>query len=474
MLTLAPGRCDFVEQENGQVKMLSFFFRDKPLVAVFVIAVTARLIFFFFSEPWSETAVNERLLVKDASVYHAVALEIVAGEGLSDIAVRRTPGYPAFLALFYSVFSVEPWIPILFQCFLGGIMVLVVAGLGSILCNRNTGLMAGLLFAIEPHAIYLSNTLLTDVVFTLSFLGACLLLLYGVHRRRWYFFLFAGFLLGYAILVRPVGQFLLVPFLLVVAIALWRADRKLMFTGSVLLCVATALVVGPWLVRNKMTYDHYGLSDKGGQHLLFWVAAYVVAAETDTDVSEVRERYLQELQEEGVDQITNPFERNQLHGRIAKRELSQNLSGFVKAEIVGVRNTFLNLGTGKIAEFLGGERTVLTTDWLDASNSMTDYIVAFINQKTKLELMLGVYLAVMMGVTYLLACGGFFMMIRHQLWFPLIVICVFIGYFLPFIGPIGVGRYKFPFMAFYLVPAGYFLQHLIGRRIPVRQEAGSF
>lgn len=444
--------------------MIKPLLRDKPIITLFAIAIVARLVFFFFSEPWTESAVNERILVKDASVYHAVALEIVAGEGLSEIALRRTPGYPAYLAVFYSLFDVKPWVPILFQCFLGAAMVFVVFALGSMLCNRQAGLLAAFLFAIEPHAIYLSNTLLTDVVFTFSFLTACLFLLTGVTRRNGYFLVLAGLFLGYTILVRPVGQFLLVPFLLVVAVSLWRVDRKLLVKGSLLLVVATALVAGPWLVRNKLQYDHYGLSDKGGQHLLFWVAAYVVAAETGENVSDIRNHYREELEAAGIEQIKNPFERNQLQASIAKRELVEHFSGFVKAEFIGIRNTFLNLGTGKIAEFLGGQRTVLTTDWLDASNSLGDYLKAFINQKTRLELVLGLYLAIMMGLTYLLALGGMVLMARHRLWFSLLVIGIFIGYFLPFIGPIGVGRYKFPFMAFYLIPAGYCLQAILMSR----------
>lgn len=441
--------------------------------AVFGLAIAARLLFFWFSEPWTAEAQSSHLLVKDAGVYHEVALEFLSGEGLSEKAIRRTPGYPLFLAATYSVVGAQPWVALLLQAFLSGCIALVIIELGATLVSRAAGLAAGALFAIEPHAIFYSNTLLTDVPFTLCFLTSALLVLRGNSASSIGWYLGAGLLLGYAILIRPVGQFLLLPFALIILVSLWREPVKAL-RGIAVVSLALLVVVGPWLARNYTVYGHVALSDKGGQHLLTSVAAYVVAAREGAQGRKlIVEGFNEELARRGFNDLTNPFERSAMQGQLAREVILADVPGFVVVEVIGIRNTFLNLGTSAISKFLGGERTELSKNWLNTSNSIGDHVAAFLREKTPLEMAIGAYIATVLAAVYALAAYGLIKMVRAECWYTLFVIALLIGYFLPFIGPIGIGRYKFPFMAFYLLPAGLAVSDWYRQRYSQQQLADS-
>lgn len=205
----------------------------------------------------------ERALEPDSLTYLELARNLTdhgvfgtgPGGGVPELA--RSPGYPAFIALF------QPWrsearLQILLVTQLGLLLVTagwlaraVMSGGGS----RVGGLAAALLLLLNPIAPALALSVLSESLFLFLCTGAVMVHL-GLHGRRPRpAAAISGLLAGVAILVRPIG-------LVLVPVVLWagcgprkRACRPLLWWLAF-----TALLPVLWVLRNGLEHEYWGLS----------------------------------------------------------------------------------------------------------------------------------------------------------------------------------------------------------------------
>lgn len=231
-----------------------------PWLAVFVVALAARWAYAASLPPgapiWSV----------DAQGYHALALNLLNGHGFSLNTAApflpdaiRTPLYPLLVAAVYAVGGPEPAHVAWLQGLLDAVTALVIGSVVGRLAGRGWwAWAAGGLYALSPTAWRFSNELLTETV--LAALLAWLLWAFvrwtEARQPRW--LALAASLAAAALLVKP--NVVLLPALLAAAVGLFAAHTGGWWArlGPALAVLALAAVlVSPWLVRNRITFGRW-------------------------------------------------------------------------------------------------------------------------------------------------------------------------------------------------------------------------
>ena len=142
----------------------------RDILLIVLLGLSLRLLAFLLVKPWLPEIMNTRILVYDALGYHQLGLEIA--NSLSFNSTFRTPGYPMFIAMIYTLFGVKPWAVVLAQTFIDTLTIGVIYFSGSRLFSRNSGLIASLFYPDRPSSfIPCSNVELGDLVHILTVCG---------------------------------------------------------------------------------------------------------------------------------------------------------------------------------------------------------------------------------------------------------------------------------------------------------------
>ena len=107
-------------------------------------------------------------------------------------------GYAYFLALFYRVFGDRPWIPLLAQALLNGLVPIMLYRLVSLEFDRRTALVAAVLTGFLSFNTLYASTQSSDAVCTVVFIAALLLFAEGRARGGVWWFAASGALFGLA------------------------------------------------------------------------------------------------------------------------------------------------------------------------------------------------------------------------------------------------------------------------------------
>lgn len=233
-------------------------------LALFVFALYLRIDY----QQGSEEVIDIRA---DAAKYFTAAfnLSVHGAHSLDRPDMQRAPqtrtdlapGFPLFLALFFSdppdSRVIKPRVQFA-HAILGALTCLSTLLLAYSFLPLAWAVVAGILVAINPHSIALTELMLTETLFTFLLMSGLALAVRGWMKKQ-VFLLFLGFLLlGFAAKVRVIG--LVAPIALVVAgiLVLWRqknfARGAAMRLGAAVLA-ACALVYGAqlWFSASAMS-----------------------------------------------------------------------------------------------------------------------------------------------------------------------------------------------------------------------------
>ncbi len=177
----------------------------------------------------------------------------------------RMPAYPLFLAVFAGFGDAGILLARLAQAGLGAASAAVAYWLARGVAGRAGGLLAGLLVAFDPYAIFFTNLLLTEVPFTLVVLGlpACAWRLVVVARPAWGAFTGVAVLGPTAIMLRPsaAGWIILLWALLLIT----RRFSRQAGVQTALFAAILAFLMAPWGLRNQAAIGAWAwLSTNGG------------------------------------------------------------------------------------------------------------------------------------------------------------------------------------------------------------------
>jgi 4-amino-4-deoxy-L-arabinose transferase-like glycosyltransferase len=230
----------------------------------------------------------ERSLTPDSAEYLSLARNLreqgrfTQHADASTPELYRTPGYPAFVALFKAWRGPNEirWL-LLGQALLATTAAFLLAW--SLRRSIGSGVGGGrivvLLFAFNPMMVLLALQVLTETLFVFMTVLAVALLAHGLARRHGWLLFMCGVTQGAAVLVRPVGLVLLpVTFAgLGAAVLVHAAPRmpagpetstraRMQGVGRALVAAwlcGVILLPGAWLLRNGIGHGYWGISKTG-------------------------------------------------------------------------------------------------------------------------------------------------------------------------------------------------------------------
>lgn len=265
---------------------------------------------------------------------------------------ERVPGYFWFLAGLGALGFDQPGEIAAIQAVFDTVTVLAVARLGLFISPRHA-MIAGGLAAISPTLVIHSTLVLQDTVFLSVFAWGLVFFCFAVQRESWRWALATGIMLGIALIVRAVVQYL--PFLMATAlmlVILVQGKRKpLAPLLAVMLLIGTAAPAAPLLYRNLTHLDTIYPTTQTGLHALFWLVPLVRMQESglgfDEESARNQVKVAEELQAAAIDpESLSPTELDGVYREMAVRELrTMDLRLLARAWTQGAVITLLSPAT---------------------------------------------------------------------------------------------------------------------------------
>lgn len=445
------------------------FWMDNRRAILFLVGVGIILqlvSFWFVSQRSAAEGLEFPNLTGDAGHYLNLAKNLLArGEfdtyvaGLSPESVR-TPGYPAILVILMSIG--RDWnAAILLQSFLSILGPILAYFIGKRLFGPSAGFLAGILFLFDPIRLFYSNVSLSDTAFTVALLFSISLFLRALYAERhnfWWFF-FAGAALGFAALIRPIGQFLLILFLL--PLIFLRVSWKKLGLAMLALLLGSSLFIAPWAVRNKAIFNTWQLSTVSSLNAGYFAILYT-QQKTGASIDELRERLRMGAGSDDPYFILT-FKGAPYNMRFAKKVFFEDPWGYAKFHVVKTVPFFLNDGLRDISRTLRFESKPLPniTSLLMKGNIGELWSQIKTGGRDTLFLILG---SSAMGVIAILSLIALFAGFRSpSVRWKVIFLFSIILYFAILTGPVANARYRMPAMPLLLILASHAITWITGR-----------
>jgi hypothetical protein len=234
----------------------------------------------------------------DAQGWDLCGESIAVGQGMLAYWPAIRPGYAIFLALFYTWLGANHVVGVLLNLGLVALTAALIVRIGETLGQRCAGVLAALAFAAQQTTLDNSLTLGTETLGLFLSVWSLAALCRGLHTGRRGAFLLAGVLFGLSNLTRPLTLPALPVLLLCIA---WPAGRPRDFRRPLMrtavFAAGLALVLGPWLVRQRLVCGVATLSANSAEAIYaatspryrYWTGA--VSTEPGPEVQTIRQRY---------------------------------------------------------------------------------------------------------------------------------------------------------------------------------------
>lgn len=223
----------------------------KRIFLIVILLSAAMVRGLYLASIWNTPIVEVPII--DSEYYHNLA----AGSGGEEGAYFMSPLLPTILSFLYSIFGAYPQVGLIFQAICGLLVVYLVYCLGTKLFNRWSGLAAAILAAFYRPFIYYEGILLTATLILV--LNSLALLLLLSEKRRTFYDLSAGIILGISALARP--NILL--FALMLLLFFVSSPSRYGFRRAGLLFLGLVIVLAPTAYRNYRHSGHWVLVSAG-------------------------------------------------------------------------------------------------------------------------------------------------------------------------------------------------------------------
>ena len=213
----------------------------------------------------------------DSLTYDTIAWNLARGMGFQLIGSHglyptafAPPGLPFALSLLYRAIGHWFFGAVLLMCAFGALVPPLVRHLGRDMFGPAAGRISGWLAACHPLLVFFSGYVMTESLFSVELLLGLIVSVAWIKEPLAGRALGAGLLWGVAALTRPTA--LALPLLVAawawgpLGLGLAPAERR---RQAALLLLGTALVVGPWTLRNAVRLHAFvPITSHGGRTLL--------------------------------------------------------------------------------------------------------------------------------------------------------------------------------------------------------------
>jgi len=422
------------------------FFSAKGLLLIILLAFVIRMGFFVSLQPWNKEVVDTTIIVSDASGYHQLALSLLSNKTFDAFDAFRTPGYPFFVALLYSISDESVWFVLLIQILLNIISVWLVYKTASIIFSHKIALFSAFLFAIDIHQALYAVTLLTDILFVFLFLASVYYLCKNIKENNFSSICLSALFLGIATLVRPISflfPFVAVFFILVLSNL--KLNMKLVY--SFVFSIIFIVTISPWLLHNYSKYGEAKLSSISGSNLLFYNVGYTEVYKSGKPIEQVNSSLKDIAIKQGIDTIdVNSFKNSKIYSNIATQYIKDNFILYCKVHFMGIVNMYAGLGTQHITSIFHLKSKPLNVGQFGGPDIFTR-LIDFFRSKTLGEIFIAFGVGFYMLINYFFTFYAIFLLIRKNEKFLFLFILIIL-YFSALTGVVGLVRYRIPFMPF--------------------------
>ncbi len=395
----------------------------------------------------------QRAFVPDTQSYLRPALELLSTGTYPTDSAWRTPLYPLFVALVYWMAGTNPVFIIGIQVVVSTIGVVLTYFLGMRLLPKPAALLAALLMAISVESITSAIYLMTETLFTFLFLGSMFSMVKVREQANWRWLVIAAILFGLSVLCRPIALYFPVLAVLILILDPHSRWSKRIQNGLVFLAVF-AVVLFPWVLRNKVLYDLPTVTTISDYNLLFYNAAAVEA-----NLRGMSEADIRPILQKRVDQTLIAWGEQNTARSVAR---AQDVLAWQIIQAHPLRYLFLHLKSDlnnflpdvtSLTEILGvtiGGKGTLSI--LNQHGLMTAVRYYFGNQLWLIWLMLPLIL--LLGIIFLFSLAGAIIAAREKSWYSLAILLLPVVYFMIIPGAASVPRFRVPAMPFFCLLAG--------------------
>ncbi len=461
---------------------------NRILLLIFLFALLLRVLFFLFLTPWNNSNLNNKIMPMgtDQRGYHQLALvfqetgKIAFKPDLTPTPLR-TPLYPLFISAIYTLFGQMPWVVILFQNFFDSLTAIFLVSIFTSIFNNKTGIVSGILYALEPHIIFYANSYYSDTTFVFSLVIFLFFFVkyFSCSGKKISNLFFAGLFLGIAVLIKPAATYL--P-LLVILLIIFNLRKTLLnglkFSGIFL--VSYMLIISPWLIRNYIIYGSFFLTNSGEYNLLAINITPMEIPKRNKPQHIVEKELRMEadslMYSEGItphwnqkpknywDSLNLKFDYNKTKfwQKVAIKYIKENPYDFIRFYFLGIIHTLFNLNTTSIAENLNLIKTGNKLN-LKTNLNLFELIKNFLIQKSLAEIFIGISVLIYTLIVYLGFILGFLKSFKASNRFLIFSCILFAIYFILIAGAGGLARFKMPAVPFYIGISAYGLGIILSR-----------
>ncbi len=422
------------------------FIKQNGLILIIALAFVIRMAFFVSLQPWQDEVVKSEIIVKDARMYHHLALSLIENKSFEDFNGFRNPGYPLFLAIIYSFSSGSVWLALLFQILLSLVSVIMVYKITKMFFSEKIALCAALLFAIDILQAMYCVSIMTDSLFVLLLLISVYFLCKSIKTKQLTPLFISALIMGTATLVRPVSYLLPVVVILFILLAVGE-KIKLKLAHCFLFAAVFAISLSPWLIHNYSNSGKAGLTSQSGSNLLFCNVAATEAYKTGKSVEEVQKEFMEISVKQGAetkDYFT--FKNSDIYFKIARNYIRENFLLYCNRHLMGIVNMYAGIETKHITSILTLPSNDLTVEQEEGPNIFSR-ISDFFRSKTASEIIIALVVSFYLIISYLFALYAMFFLIRRKENIVYLFILIIL-YFSFVTGVIGCVRLKLPVMPF--------------------------
>jgi 4-amino-4-deoxy-L-arabinose transferase-like glycosyltransferase len=443
--------CLVVEMRNpNQFSAYSkqFYYSPKFWLALLLIfqSLKLTLALFVFRQP-------ANAFVPDSYGYEDLALNLLQ-RGRFDVPDEpmigwvRTPGYPVFVAIIYATIGRIPGGVVLLQLILDALTAWLIWQIGRDSFSKPIGIVGAFIYALSPNATIGALYLLSDTLFTFLLIGA----LYVLHRywivrdERMLFLL--GLVLGLLPLVRPIGLYLVLIWIIFFTLKQWRDSVARWYRHTFAASVFIVIFVGLWIARNYALTGYTFFSTAEGFNLYCCFAPAALAEDEHISVPEAYARLNASFRFQSLNKVSVPelFRA----AEYATQIILQHPIGYAKVHLKGVFATLFEPAYKQWLQIVGVEYTasgfvakIMARDFSGAINALSQ-----MTHTGRFWLMLPILNIIYTIVVYVFAIWGAYKIFR----FPaqndqraLILLCVVTILYLVFVPGSGGGlRFRIP------------------------------
>lgn len=204
-------------------------------------------------------------IIGDSENYYFPGYQLARQIGF-DLDLRRTPGYPLFIAFSVDSISEDLAALLLAQHLLGVGTCLLSAALTRWLYGAWAGLLAGIATALAAPMLVAGHYVMAEAPFIPLTMLALALLCLALHRRNRLLMLVGGLVTGAASLTRPIGLVLAIA-LAIALLVQERSPRRAAVLGAPAV-LGLALLLAPWIARNALVHGSLSADGNAGQTLV--------------------------------------------------------------------------------------------------------------------------------------------------------------------------------------------------------------